>query len=93
MVSNAWNIVIDMELEGDRWNLTLTASESTILIMLRNFYGMFETQVKHLTAVSSGKRPHGLVDEALVLLRCLVHNRLEVHEGTFVIIRQVKSLT
>ena len=84
-----WNIVINLNLRGNLWNVTLTASEASVLTMLRAAYTSFESQIKDLAEIGPGKRPAGLLDDALVLLRCLVFNRLEIHNGQHVNIRKI----
>jgi hypothetical protein len=66
-------------------NLQMTAGEESILVMLRAGYGNFEKMIK--ASVEKGTRsslPSGLVDDALVLLRCMVFNKLQAHTGKFV---------
>lgn len=88
MANKTWNIVIDMNSAGQSWDIALTASEESIITMLKSFYGVFESQLKDIASRPPGtKQPAGLIDDALVLLRCLVFNRLEAHAGRFLSIR------
>lgn len=87
--TDVWNVVIAMKVQGQEWNISLTASEQSVLSMLRNGYGFFEAQLKVMAHSSSGQRPAGLIDDALILLRCLVWNRLEDHNGKFVRLQRV----
>ena len=90
MPEKLWKIVADIELGGQSFNFNLTAGEAGLLEMLRSFYPTFEKQIKAVAEMGAGKRPAGLLDDALCVLRCLVFNRLEPHGGKFVQLSQVK---
>lgn len=88
MAAKNWSVVIRMGGAGNSLNFSLVASEEAILTMLRSFYQTFEGKLKEMAETPPGKRQAGLVDDALVLLRCLVLNRLEVHNGQIVNIKR-----
>lgn len=81
MKTQLWNININTNLAGNDWSISMTASEQSILVMLRAAYNTFEGQLKTLADARPGSRPAGLIDEALKLLRCLVFNKLEPVDG------------
>jgi len=88
MANTHWKIKIDINLKGNEWAISLTASEQSVLTMLRAGYSVFESQLKQIADEKASQRPMGLIDDALVLLRCLVFNRLQEHNGKFVIIQR-----
>lgn len=79
-----WNLAVNLKLKGIDWNISLTASDQSILTMLRAAYGTFEDHLRELAQIPGSERPAGLVEEALALLRCLVFNRLEPINGKFI---------
>ncbi len=89
MPSNKWNLVVEMNFGGQEWHLNLTASEQSLLTLLRSSYSLFEAQIKALADARPGARPAGIVDDALTLLRCLVFNQLQPYSGQHLKIRQV----
>ena len=90
MSEQLWKIVIGMNIQSNALNIALTTSEVSALTSLRAGYPIFEAQIKEVVHIG-GDLPTTLIDDALVLLRCLVFNRLEVHSGQFVNIQQVKG--
>lgn len=76
-----WNLHVNTKLGDNQWSISLTASEQSILIMLRSAYGAFEAQLREIAKAPGDQRPAGLIDESLALLRCLVFGRLEPING------------
>lgn len=91
MPERLWKIVIEMNIQSNALNIALTTSEVSVLTTLRADYSIFESQIKEIGLTSRVKPQAGLVEDVLILLRCLVFNRLEVHDGQFVNIQQVKG--
>ena len=91
MPEQLWKIVIDMNIQSVALNIALTTSEFSALTTLRAGYSIFEAQIKEIGLTSKVKPQLELVDDVLILLRCLVFNRLEVHNGQFVNIQQVRG--
>jgi len=89
MAEKNWQVAIDVKLSGESWQFNLTSTEQQVLGMLRIGWGAFEKKLRELAEARPGERPYGLVDEAIVLLRCLVFGRLEEHYGKFINIRRV----
>jgi hypothetical protein len=79
-----WKIEINLGLKGQEWHVQLQTSEQGIITLLLGAYGMFEQKMRELVQPSAGAAPAGLLDDALVLLRCLVQRRLETHAGKYV---------
>lgn len=84
-----WHISITLKLKGNDWNISLTANEASVLTMLRAAYSTLESQFLEVASTPSGQRPSGLLSEVLVLLRCLVFNRLEESAGRYVNLKKV----
>lgn len=85
-----WNINIQTKLGKEDWSLNLTLSEQGLLTMLRNFYPAIEEKVREIIKAGTAGTPAGLLDEALVLVRCLVLNRLEPLNGKHIQIIKLK---
>jgi hypothetical protein len=81
-----WSVSINLSSLDVAARVALTADHNTILNLLRMSYPMFENHFRLISAMPAGKRPATLVDDVLVLLRCLVLNRLEAYPGKFVTI-------
>jgi hypothetical protein len=86
--TSLWTLNIDIDLKGIQWAIQLTASETSILGMVRTMYGTIEGKIKEIARTPSGHSPSmwpvELIDEVLSLLRCLVFNRLEPIAGQYV---------
>ncbi|GEM_PF-5325815 len=79
-----WQFSVDIKLKGINWQLSLVTDEQSILELMRNAYqNLLEPQLKDLSrSTLSGSQIQSTVfADALVLLRCLVLNRLEAHNG------------
>jgi hypothetical protein len=76
-----WQLFIDTKLDGNEWSISLTASEQSILTMLRAAYGTLEAQLRDMANTRPGSLPVGLLNESLALLRCLVFDKLEPISG------------
>lgn len=87
--ANLWRLQINTKLVGNEWDISMTASEHSILMILRAAYGTFEAQLKEIAKAPGDQRPAGLIDEALALLRCLVFGRLEPIQGKHIHLMQV----
>lgn len=90
MAANNWNLHIQTKIEGEDWSISLTASEQGLLAMLRMMYGKFEVMLKALEKVPPGSRQVGMLEDFLVLNRCLVFNQFQEHNGKFVKINKLK---
>lgn len=89
-----WEFKVDMNFKGNKWQVSLNASEEGILTMLRSAYtNLLEPQLKELpgSTLSGSQIQTSLFNDALVLLRCLVLNRLEVHSGQHVKIKPTRE--
>jgi hypothetical protein len=89
-----WNIKVGLQHGGESWQLNMIASEQSILNMLRMSYTTFEVQVKKMLASSASlpsSAPSGAVDDALVLIRCLIFNKLQEHKGTILQISKARQ--
>jgi hypothetical protein len=77
-----------IEMEG--WNMSLVSSEQSILTMLRAGYGQFEQFIKGAAEKGTGgSLPAGLLNDALVVFRCLIFNELKEYKGKFVTIARL----
>ncbi len=84
MSQRNWNLTIDMSIDGNDFHYGLTMSEPGLLDFMRQMYGMFESKLIEIANRPSGSRPLGLLDDLLVLNRCLVFDKLSEHDGKFV---------
>jgi hypothetical protein len=85
-----WNLKINAKLKGQQWNIDMTASEESLLTMMRGMYWQFEAILKALAQENStATLPSGLLDDVLSLLRCLIFNRFEAYRGEHVQIARV----
>jgi hypothetical protein len=89
MTNNNWSLKIDVPLKGQDWSLSLTASEDGLLTMLRMMYTQIEQNVMALAIASSGSRPMGMLEDFLLLNRCMVFSKFEEHDGKFIKITRV----
>jgi hypothetical protein len=91
MANKNFSIAIEMGLKGQNWSLHLISSEEAIINMLLSAYGVFEEKIRELARTPSGRAaaPADMIEDAFVLLRCLVLRRLEEHRGKFVSITRV----
>ena len=85
-----WNIKIQVKLGKEDLSFDLTASEERLLTMLRSFYLSIETKVREIIKAGAFDAPAGLLDEVLLLVRCLVFNRLEPLNGKHIKIIKVQ---
>lgn len=74
-------IQIKTELNGENLHLDFSSSEASLLQMVRASYPMIEAKIRDLIKEGTSKAPAGFLDESLVLLRCLVLDRLEPLNG------------
>ncbi|MGB9181840.1 MAG: hypothetical protein WCB68_21600 [Pyrinomonadaceae bacterium] len=85
MENDNWTFKIDVNIGNLQLNLQTEGTQQSILTTLRNMYGIFEPRLKSLAEATPGTRPAGLLDDAFMLLRCLILNRLEPHaSGKFI---------
>jgi hypothetical protein len=79
-----WSLKIETKIDGENWSISLTASEDGLLTMIRMMYGQFEERLLKAVNAPSGSRPMGMLEDFLVLNRCLVFNKFQEHNGKFV---------
>jgi hypothetical protein len=88
-----WRLVIDITIEGTnerhKWVFEQTASEAALLAALRCQYQDVESHIRSVIGYKTFELPQNLIDDVFVLIRCLVMNRLEQYNGTFVYINPV----
>lgn len=89
MPETNWKVEIDFKTGEEAFYYAFTATEQGIFNLLRMGYGVFEGKLKTMIQSPSGSLPHGMIDDAFVLLRCLVFNELQPHNGKFVKIARV----
>lgn len=86
-----WQLQIDTKLGGNEWSISLLASEQSILTALRAMYGAFEGMLFQVLKAPGHERPVGLLEDAMLLNRCLVFNKLlEIH-GKQIVLVPLKS--
>ena len=90
MAERDWNLHVETKIDDENWSISLTASEDGLLAMIRMMYGQFEERLIKAANALAGSRPPGMLEDFLVLNRCLVFNKLQVHSGKFVKIQRVK---
>jgi hypothetical protein len=81
-----WQLHIETKLGGNDWSISLVASEQSILTALRSMYSAFEGMLLQTLKAPAGERPAGLLDDALLLNRCLVFNKLQEIHGKQIIL-------
>lgn len=85
-----WNFDINTKLNGEDWQINLTASEDGLLKLLVSFYPAFEAKLKEIIKAGTSGAPHGLLEELLFVNRCLVERSLGQLQGGHVKILKVK---
>jgi hypothetical protein len=82
-----WQLHLETKLGGNDWSISLVASEQSILTALRSMYSAFEEMLLQTLKAPGHERPAGLLDDAMLLNRCLVFNKLqEIHGRQIVLV-------
>ena len=89
MAEKKWHLKIQFEFANRSNNFEFKATEASIIAMLLASYGMFEEQVKEFGLVPTTRDSTILLEEMLVLVRCVVFRKLEAFKGRYLLIEQL----